>query len=280
MLKRTLDYLITVVGFSQEKIISLIKKTNVKGHILVGNQKCNEYSETHIDIGDSNVDIYNLESKGVSVNRNFLLRKSAADYVTFLDDDIFLAPNYLDVVYDELNKEWLDIYSIRFNVESLNDSRPIRQINKSKQVSLFELRQYGVCGCLFNRKYLVSKNLFFREYIGPGTSINHGEDYIFLNDFFKSGGKIWQSKEAIMFAEQSESTWQGQNRDIKKEVFAQGHNYRILYKNKAPLYLLIHMFKHINYYKNKDNSFFKTYKFGLDGIKFRKEVEKGFKQYD
>ncbi len=280
MLKITLDYLITVVGFNHEKIVSLIKKTNIKGHILVGNQKSKEYSEAHIDIGDAKVDIYNLESKGVSLNRNFLLTKSQADYVTFLDDDIFFSLNYLESVKAEFDKEWPGNYSIRFNVLSLNSSRRIKQINKSKNVGLFDLRQYGVCGVIFNRKYLINRKIFFREYIGPGTSINHGEDYIFLSDYFKSGGKMWQFKEAIMYAEQQESTWQGKNRDIKKELFAHGHNYRLLYKGKASIYLLIHMLKHIKYYKNKEYSFFKTYKLGLEGIKFRINIEKGLKKYE
>lgn len=280
MLKKSLDYLITVVDFSQEKIFSLVKKTNIKGHVLVGNQKSKAYSEMHFDIGDAKVDVYNLDSKGVSLNRNFLLIKSQADYVTFLDDDIFFSQNYLESIKVELDKEWPNNYSIRFNVSSLNNSRRIKQINKSKNVSLFDLRQYGVWGVLFNRKYLINNNLFFREYIGPGTSINHGEDYIFLSDYFKSGGKIWQSREAIMHAEQQDSTWQGKNRDIKKELFAHGHNYRLLYKKRASIYLLIHMLKHIRYYKNKEYSFFKTYKLGLEGIRFRKDIEKGLRKYE
>lgn len=280
MLKITLDYLITVVDFSQEKIASLIKKTNIKGHVLVGNQKSKVYSEIHLDIGDAKVDIYNLDSKGVSLNRNFLLTKSQADYVTFLDDDIFFSPNYLESIEAELDKEWPNNYSIRFNVLSLNNLRRIKQINKARNVGLFDLRQYGVWGGLFNRKYLINNNLFFREYIGPGTSINHGEDYIFLSDYFKSGGKMWQSREAIMYAEQQDSTWQGKNRDIKKELFAHGHNYRLLYKKRSSIYLLIHMLKHIRYYKNKEYSFFKTYKLGLEGIRFRKDIEKGLRKYE
>lgn len=277
---KTLDYLITVVDFNQEAIVSLIKKTNIKGHILVGNQKRKEYSEEHISVGAADVDIFNLDSKGVSLNRNFLLSKSQADYVTFLDDDIFLSPNYFEIIETELAQKWSDDYSIRFNVQSLNPSRRIRQINKSKKMRLYDLRQYGVCGVLFNRNYLMKNKILFREYIGPGTKINHGEDFVFLSDYYKCGGKIWQNKEAIMYAEQKESTWQGKNRNIKNELFAHGHNYRILFGGRASLYLLIHMLKHRKYYKNGDYSFYKTFKFGLDGIKFRKQIEKGLAKYE
>lgn len=280
MLNKTLDYLITTVGFSQEKIISLIEKSNIEGHVIVGNQKCNQNSESHFKVGCCDVDLFNLTSRGVSISRNFLLSKTKADYVMFLDDDSSFADGYLKEIEYEFLKEHSFNISIRFNVVSLNKSRPIRQINKSKKVSLYNLRQYGVWGIIFNRGFLLKNNLAFREYIGPGTNINHGEDYIFLSDYYKKGGKIWQNKAAIMSAEQEESTWQGKNRNLKNELFAHGHNYRILYKNKASILLLFHMLKHLKFYSSKDCSFFKAYRFGLSGIKFRKEIEKGLKKYE
>lgn len=280
MSMKTVDYLITFVGLAEEEIVSLIKKTNIKGHIIVGNQKCSQYSEAHIKLPDCKIDIYNLTSKGVSRNRNFLLEKSQSDYVSFLDDDICLNSKSLELINSRSQNIMKDNISFRFNVISANPKRPIRQLPNSKKLKLFKLRQFGVCGIFFNRCFLLNNHLNFREYIGPGTSINHGEDYIFLFDYFKCGGKMIQYAEVAMSAKQEESTWQGNNRNIQKELFAQGHNYRILYRNKAKLFLFLHMLKHTKYYKNDNFTFIQTYKIGVEGIKFRKTIEKGLANYE
>ena len=280
MSMKTIDYLLTFVGLTEDEIVSLVKKTNIKGHLIIGNQKCSKYSETHIKLPDCVIDIFNLTSKGVSRNRNFLLEKSQSDYVSFLDDDISLNAESLNVIDKKLQDIAKKDTSIRFNVVSTNPKRPIRQLSYSKKLKLFNLRQFGVWGIYFNREYLIKNNLRFREYVGPGTSINHGEDYIFLSDYFKSGGKMIQFDEVAMFAKQQESTWQGENRNIQNELFAHGHNYRILYKNMAKLFLLIHMLKHKKYYQNKDFTFMQTYKIGVEGIKFRKSIEKGLAKYE
>ena len=70
---------------------------------MVGNQGCDEDSIEHFKTEKTNVTIYNLTSRGVSKNRNYLLLHATADYVSFFDDDEAFAENSQEVVESFLN---------------------------------------------------------------------------------------------------------------------------------------------------------------------------------
>ena len=97
--------------------------------------------------------------------------------------------------------------SIRFNTISDNKKRPIKIIKKDKKVGFKDIRSFGVCGVFFKRESLLRNNLLFRVNIGPGTNIIHGEDTLFLYDFFKAGLSMFQSKSIPIHIYQEYSCW-------------------------------------------------------------------------
>lgn len=238
----TIDYLLTTVSKSEKEILDIISFSKIKkGNILVGNQ-LSKHDEKHcFNVGELTISVYNMTSKGVSNNRNFLLSKSTAEYVTFLDDDMYFVDEMQECVEHYLSNS--NDNAMRFNLSSDNPRRPIRFLNKYGNVGFRKLSRYGVCGIFFKREFLVNNNIFFDENIGPGTNINHGEDTVFLKNFSKFS-KVFSQPLLCFRVKQSESTWQGASRNLELELFSHGYIYQRMYpkfsKFMAIAYLLTH----------------------------------------
>ncbi len=241
-MKPTFEYLITTVNKTLDEIKNLIIKSNVKGRILIGNQQSFEESQTDFELNGSFVSVFNMRSKGVSKNRNFLLNKSIGDFVTFLDDDMSFFENSQTVVEKNVSQN-LKFNAVRFNVKTDNRKRKIKQIRNKKSLSFKDLSSYGVWGIFFKRDYLIKNDIYFREDVGPGTEINHGEDGVFLKTFLDFS-KILQIPKCAFVVSQNESTWHGQERDLEKELISHGYVYSILFGEKAfkksKIFLLTH----------------------------------------
>ncbi len=241
----TIQYLITCVKKTQDEIKNMLKKFNISGDILVGNQLCEENMEYDIKTKLYKAKVFNMTGKGVSLNRNFLTSKSTADYITYLDDDMYYNPGVQEKIEKEL-KENLHV-AVRFNVVSDNEKRPIKLLTKRKFVGFRSLSSFGVWGIFFNRQFLIDNNIKFNEKIGPGTDINHGEDGLFNKEMTKYT-KILSLPTISFNIQQSESTWHGDNRDIELESFSHGYIYYLLYGKKARLMSLLFLITHMSYY--------------------------------
>lgn len=230
------DYIITTINKTKEEITSLLLKSNISGNILIGNQgSINEFCYEIYDKG-FRAKVYNQTTKGVSINRNYLLQKSNADYVIFLDDDVTLNKHII------LGDNYQNNVAIRFNCLSKNIQRPIKQICSKKFLKFSDVKSFGVWGIFFNRHYLINNNLFFNENVGPGKYINHGEDTLFLKKYLKSKGKLLQINEQSFFVSQEVSTWKDGN--IERELISHGYIYKKIFGFKGFLYLYYYAFKH------------------------------------
>lgn len=79
--------------------------------ILNGNkQPYFEFIQDILKKIDESIDIklFFIENKGVSNARNFGLDHSIGEYITFLDDDDFLSPNYLNGLYETMLTQSVD----------------------------------------------------------------------------------------------------------------------------------------------------------------------------
>lgn len=235
------QYLVTTCSKSKDDIINIVNSLNVKGSVLVGNQLCDNNNDYYLKTSNSQIHVFNMKSKGVSINRNELIRQSNAKYIIFLDDDVSYLDSCQECVECILSQSTQKC--IRFNVISSNPDREIPQIKKEGYLKFRQLTSFGVWGQFFDREFLLKNNIMFREEIGPGTDNNHGEDAIFNHDFLKHS-KIYQFKQAMFLADQRESTWHS-NRNIEKETISHGYNYYVLYKSRAKLlavaFVLTHM---------------------------------------
>lgn len=243
-----IGYLVTTCNKNKDEIIVLVKRLNVKGCVYVGNQLANNddvciYKENNLAIT-----IFNMQSKGVSLNRNYLLNKCDCDIVTFLDDDVAYLDSSQEKVEEELKKMKYN-ESFRFNCVSENKKRKIKQVHKNNKLSLLDVSSFGVWGEFFYKGFLMENNILFNENIGPGCYVNHGEDTVFNSLFLKKG--IMKQKNLVAFSiEQMTSTWL-KDRDYKRDAFSDGFTNYLAF---GKLYLLISVYLLIfkmNFYENK-----------------------------
>ena len=269
----TVQYLLTSVNKTRNEIISLLESLNIHGNILVGNQLMNNDLEYEIKTDKYIAKVFDMTSKGVSKNRNFLTLKSTADYITYLDDDMYFEVGAQEKLEKILEKNKYD--AVRFNVLSDNSSRPIKLLSKQGYVCFRHLSSFGVWGIFYKRQFLIDFNVFFRENIGPGTEINHGEDSLFNKTFLKKS-KIYSVPLLAFHAKQSMSTWQGENRNLELEMFSHGYVYQLLYPKSSKLMARLFISTHMHCYpRGTKKSFLKERMFkGIEAAR-KKEYRRG-----
>lgn len=268
----TFDYAFTTVGLNHDQILALLCLSNIRGHILVGNQKSEKEYEYKIETNNFTAVVYNTTNIGLSKNRNFLLKKSKADKICFLDNDVFFIEGSQETVEKiVLNSKCT---CLRFNIVSNDKDRAPKQIHKNKKMSFKNLTSFGIIGVFLDRDFLVKNSLFFNENIGAGTQINHGEDTVFYKELLKKKGTVYQSKEVCFCMSVEDSTWHGSSRDLEKELFAHGYLYAILYPYCTHLISLAFVLTHRRCYP-KGTKMLILYNYMKKGIRFAKtEVAK------
>lgn len=238
----TIQFLITTLNKQEDEIIDLVLRSNLFGHVIVGNQN-NTSDEIKNLLLPNGVEltIVNQISKGVSLNRNTIFKYSSADFVFFLDDDCIIER---DFYYHFLNalKAFPKAKAIHFNVRSLNKDRPILIKSICRRITFFDVRSYGVWSTAFNRKMLIDKHLTFDEDIGPGRLINFGEDVLFMHTFFDFSNEVYFSPYCMGVVCQKESTWfNGYNENF---FIYTSFMYHKLFRSLAFLFFLYTLIKH------------------------------------
>lgn len=240
---KTLETLITVVGLTKEQLKDYLVRQNCSGKVLIGNQ-CGRTGSYELSNEKCQATIFEFDDIGVSRNRNNLFERATADVITFADGDAIFPDNYLDLVYERI-----DLIegngAIRFNIESLNEKRPIKQLPyDGKFVRFNDLRSFGVCGFFIEKKHALEKKLTFNEDLGPGGRFTHGEDSSYLHDFFQRGGRCLQFRDVIYCVEQKESSWQ--NKDIKMDLVSHGYVLTKLYGFMSLAAIYVFGYRHRN----------------------------------
>ena len=129
-----------------------------------------------------NVNFIHTEQGGVSNARNLGLEEAHGEYITFIDDDDYVSPQYLEGLY---KTAFPDIISICYPY-AFNDGRDDIQLesygltqlyDKKKQnapISYKKIRQYfsGPCMKLFHRNIILDRRFDVR--------FKNGEDALFM----------------------------------------------------------------------------------------------------
>ena len=117
------------------------------------------------------------ENGGCGAARNTGILESTAPYVTFIDsDDQFSNPLSLEILYNTIRKQKVDMVSAAFESEMrFADGVAIKKVEKSP---------VWCHGKIYNRQYLLDNNLFFKEWL----RIN--EDVEFHQILIDIGAKI------------------------------------------------------------------------------------------
>lgn len=133
-------------------------------------QMCDEFVST-----DSRIKVFHKKNGGLSDARNYGIKVSLGDYLTFIDSDDYIGPQYLSILIGMMNDD-MDITVIKMKTTNCNsyelvDSGDNRECFQSKSAFCEMLKGtlFGVsaCGKLFRRvlfnNYIFPKGLLFED---------------------------------------------------------------------------------------------------------------------
>lgn len=137
---------------------------------------CDEYA-----IKDSRVRVFHQNNQGVSTARNVGLENCTGNWVSFIDADDYISPDFFDCDYSNAVDVIQKSYSIIYEEKNLIVQKPVRSnIIKSKKEFLFFYVR--------NRTNALWDKIIRRDLIGNrrfDTTVKVGEDFLFFLSLIK-----------------------------------------------------------------------------------------------
>ena len=131
---------------------------------------------------DNRIKVIHQKNSGVSVARNTGLDIAVGEYITFVDSDDYIEPNYCEILLDVLNKNNADVaYCSDFSNQHIDINKEF--IWKSKEYDpVYKTPNYVVWGALYRRE--VIQNIRF------DNDLYVGEDAYFFAKVVKKSNII------------------------------------------------------------------------------------------
>lgn len=224
---KSLEVLIPTMNLKIEDIKSFLSFWNIQSDCVISNQ-CGSVGVFEFDYKNHKVRLFNVDSLGVSANRNNLLRHLDSDIGLFIDDDCSLLDGYKDKVLNEMNDYSAE--AALFN--GINDEGGVinkrgRTISCKKYSDISHMGGPGIC---VSRNLILSKKVFFNESLGTPNYIYLGEDSLFGLTLIKSKCRVIKSKQMVFRIMQ----------DIDNSSYFKGFNEQYFYSRGA-INKLVHL---------------------------------------
>lgn len=187
---------------------------------------------------DKRVKVFSKENGGLSSARNYGISKATGDYIVFLDSDDYISDNYLETIWNEINKFNPDIVRTKLNTVDLNLGKVkidndlptgIFFSGMETQLLLMKNKISSVMSCLYvyKRKYWIDNNFNFE--------LNrYHEDYGLILLVLLKASRVVVANEAIYYyciRENSIMTTKDSQKNLKK-----AHD-KLYFYNKIITYL-------------------------------------------
>lgn len=150
---------------------------------------------------DARIKVIHKENGGVSDARNLGIEHSSGRYISFIDSDDWVEDNYLETLMKitENNDAQISIgtYDFRdlkvtFLPESPYDSIDFKKPIFKNCILFFDgWLRYGPCAKIFCRDIIMDNNIKFN------STIKHGEDTLFVNEYLSKCNKIHITNDII-----------------------------------------------------------------------------------
>ena len=219
---------------------------------------CKEFAEK-----DSRIRYFEKENGGVSSARNLGLKNVKGNYITFVDSDDWIEENYLEVLYNALKENEVDVaisthkdfnmddnlYYLPFYSEEQLHTLDIGKVSRDEFLELFpelsSLNHDFNCAVSKLFKADVVKNLLFDE------SINYGEDLdFFFNLYLKVSSVYYVNQPTYIYRQHQTSA---SNNCLESHAISEIRIYEKILKKIMELHIpnnrYIEKFKIILYFR-------------------------------
>ena len=175
---------IVIPVYNKEKFVaktlkSVLDQTFTDYEIIIVNDGSTDQSEAKIlEQKDNRIQYYSKKNEGVAFARNFGIEKATADYICFLDADDFWYPNFLETMFDYIQKlPEQKVFAATIEIETATTVFPAQySIAKTKDFEIVNFFEASQKECvLWTSSVAIHKSVF--EKVGTfDTKIKHGED--------------------------------------------------------------------------------------------------------
>lgn len=178
---------------TEEKIRALLDFLHVESDALIANQGDIE-SRYVIEYKGKTITVINTKTKGVSINRNFLLNNLSASIGLYTDDDCELMPGYEKTVID---------FFVRNRIEAayfnglIQGKRKISPKKTCYVVSFYDVSHAGGPGIAVSKDAIAKHQLIFNEKLGTPNKVYNGEDSFFMFELVKKRVKLFRSGKVV-----------------------------------------------------------------------------------
>ena len=219
---------------------------------------CKEFAEK-----DSRIRYFEKENGGVSSARNLGLKNVKGNYITFVDSDDWVEENYLEVLYNALKENEVDISISAHNYFNMDDNLyylpsyseeqlhtlDIGKVSRDEFLELFpELSSLNHdFNCAVSKLFKVDlvKNLLFDE------SVNYGEDLDFFFNLYLNVSSIYYVNQPTYIYRQHQRS--ASNNCLESHVISEIRIYEKILKKITELHIpnnrYIEKFKIILYFR-------------------------------
>lgn len=128
-------------------------------------------------------------TRGLSKNRNILLREASAPYCLIADDDLDFIPEGLETIIETFDKSpELDVIALQYKDPEGNTEKkyPDTSFDLSRPPKGYFISSVELA---FRRDSVVGKRIFFNENFGVGSNYPCGEEDLWLHDALQQGLK-------------------------------------------------------------------------------------------
>lgn len=199
-----LTCLVTTYMLDKDQIFKLIASMNVFCPVILRNQ-CKSNNTYEFMYNGFHIKVVNSTDKGLSINRNNLLRLCNSEYLIFCDDDVHFSLQAREIIEHSFKyKPNADAFA--FNYKMSNPDRQYKIYKgKTKKAHFSNFTSSGVLRFVFRRQ---SINSVFDELIGSGTKYLCGEDTVFVKDYFRNKkNDVYISEKFLGQIDQINSVW-------------------------------------------------------------------------
>ncbi len=186
----------------KQSVKSILNQTYDNYEVIIIDQSTNDDTRDVISHLNKNNKIfyYKIDSKGLSIARNFGIKKSSGDYICLMDDDAEYREDFLNTAYKILNNNNYAVLSgLIIEKKSNKVFMPLMDKEENKLVTFKNINICSSASLVINRNIMIESVGLFDEKLGAGAYFGAGEEIDVLIRFLNLNYLIFYTKKLVVY---------------------------------------------------------------------------------